>query len=84
MKRKRGHSIPFLRDPESGPPRPLYLQLYRRISEGVLGGAIASGARLPSARTLASEEGVSRNTVEAAYRQLQVEGFVERRVGSGT
>ncbi|MFW6084014.1 MAG: PLP-dependent aminotransferase family protein, partial [Gemmatimonadota bacterium] len=84
MKQKRGQSIPLLREPESQPARPLYVQLYRRVREGVLRGTIAPGTRLPSARTLASEEGISRNTVEAAFRQLQAEGFVERRVGAGT
>lgn len=84
MKHKRGHSIPFMRVSGSESHRPLYLQLYMRVSEGVLRGVIAPGSRLPSARTLAQEEGVSRNTVEAAFRQLQAEGFVERRVGSGT
>lgn len=64
--------------------RPLYVQLYRRVRDGVLRGAIPPGTRLPSARTLAREEGISRNTVEAAYGQLRAEGFVVRRIGSGT
>lgn len=70
--------------PRDANGQPLYLQLYRRIRDGVLQGAIPPGTRLPSARTLARAEGVSRNTVEAAYRQLGAEGFLVRRVGSGT
>jgi GntR family transcriptional regulator / MocR family aminotransferase len=84
MKASRGHSIPFLEEPTPESGLPLYRQLYRRIREGVLRGAIGPGTRLPSARTIAREEGVSRNTVEAAFSQLQAEGFVVRRVGSGT
>jgi GntR family transcriptional regulator/MocR family aminotransferase len=84
MKEAGGHSIPLLREPGKESGRPLYMQLYRRIREGVLEGAIPPGTRLPSARTLAREEGISRNTVEAAFRQLLAEGFVTRRVGSGT
>lgn len=84
MKKTRGHSIPFLEGPASSPGLPLYRQLYRRIRDGVVAGSIAPGSRLPSARTIAREEGISRNTVEAAFSQLQAEGFVVRRVGSGT
>ncbi|MFW6202075.1 MAG: GntR family transcriptional regulator, partial [Gemmatimonadota bacterium] len=83
-KRSGGPSIPLLREPGAGSGRPLYRQLYRRIREAILRGAIPPGTRLPSARTLAREEGISRNTVEAAVRQLRAEGFVVRRVGSGT
>lgn len=62
----------------------LHARLYRQLRERVLAGVLRAGARLPSARTLAADLGVSRNTVEAAYGQLQAEGFVERRVGAGT
>lgn len=84
MKDSRGQSIHMLDEPDTDPGRPLYIRLYLRIRDGVLQGAIAPGTRLPSARVLARELGVSRNTVEAALRQLQAEGFVVRRVGSGT
>ena len=63
---------------------PLYTQLYRRFREAILSGALDAGSRLPSARTLAADLRVSRNTVEAAFLQLTSEGFVVRRVGSGT
>ena len=63
---------------------PLHLRLYRRLRASIVGGSLAPGTRLPSSRTLARDLGVSRNTVEAALSQLDAEGFVERRVGSGT
>ncbi|MBL8984804.1 MAG: PLP-dependent aminotransferase family protein [Gemmatimonadetes bacterium] len=63
---------------------PLYTQLYRRLRDEVLSGSLKPGARLPSARTLAADLRLSRNTVEAAIRQLTAEGFVVRRIGSGT
>ncbi len=63
---------------------PLYRRLYRQLRAHVLSGQLAPGTRLPSARTLASDLRVSRNTVEAAMAQLVDEGFVERRVGAGT
>jgi GntR family transcriptional regulator / MocR family aminotransferase len=63
---------------------PLHVQLYRQLREHILRGVLKPGARLPSARTLAADLRVSRNTVEASLAQLTVEGFIERRVGAGT
>jgi GntR family transcriptional regulator / MocR family aminotransferase len=63
---------------------PAYRQLYRRISAAVLDGTLAEGARLPSARALASQLGVARGTVEAAYGQLAGEGYIQGRGAAGT
>jgi GntR family transcriptional regulator / MocR family aminotransferase len=63
---------------------PLHVQLYRQLRAHILSGALAPGALIPSARTMAADLGVSRNTVEAAIGQLWAEGFVVRRVGVGT
>jgi len=60
---------------------PLTEQIYRQIREGVRGGRIGGGLRLPSSRALAGALGVSRNTVTAAYELLQAEGVVS--VGRG-
>jgi GntR family transcriptional regulator/MocR family aminotransferase len=62
----------------------LYQQLYRQLREHILSGALTAGEALPSARTLAGDLGISRNTVEAALSQLVEEGFIVRQVGSGT
>src|SRR5262245_76256 len=59
-------------------------QLYRALRGAILGGVLPPGARLPSSRALASEVGVSRNTVLLAYAQLLDEGYVTGRRGSGT
>ncbi|MEZ5332136.1 MAG: PLP-dependent aminotransferase family protein [Thermoanaerobaculia bacterium] len=63
---------------------PLFRQIYRTVREAILDGRLAPGTRLPSTRTLARDLCVSRTTAEEAFAQLQAEGFVERRVGSGT
>ncbi|MBP6216268.1 MAG: PLP-dependent aminotransferase family protein [Luteimonas sp.] len=62
----------------------LQAQLTRALRQGILGGRFASGSRLPATRWLASELGVSRNTVLAAYEQLRAEGFLEGHAGSGS
>ena len=63
---------------------PAYRQLYRRISAAVLDGTLVHGARLPSARALASQLGLARGTVEAAYGQLAGEGYIQGRGAAGT
>ncbi|MFD0986084.1 MocR-like pyridoxine biosynthesis transcription factor PdxR [Methyloligella solikamskensis] len=54
--------------------------LRRLIAEG----HIPPGDRLPSSRLLAKEAGVSRDTVESVYQQLELEGYLQRKSGSGT
>lgn len=54
--------------------------LRRRLSQGEW----AAGARLPSEPALAEELGVSRVTVRAALAQLENDGIINRRHGSGT
>src|SRR5690348_16546875 len=63
---------------------PLYRQLYERLRGSILTGQLEAGTRLPSTRVLASELGVSRTTTALAYEQLQMEGYLESRVGDGT
>lgn len=62
---------------------PLYRQLYKRLKEQILEGAIAAGEKLPSLRSLSQQLGISITTIESAYNQLLVEGYVESRPQSG-
>jgi GntR family transcriptional regulator / MocR family aminotransferase len=63
---------------------PLYRQLHDRLRAQILDGQLEAGARLPSTRALAAQLGVSRTTTALAYELLQVEGYVQSRVGDGT
>ena len=63
---------------------PLYRQLYFAIREAILAGRLRPATRLPSTRSLATDLGVSRNTVVIAFEQLLAEGYVEGRIGAGT
>lgn len=63
---------------------PLSRQIYSEIAQGILSGQLKPGARIPSARQLGTDLGVSRNTVNAAYDQLSAEGYIERTVGAGS
>lgn len=58
--------------------------LERALRDAVRDGRLAPGERLPATRRLASELGISRNTVKAAYDQLVAEGYLTARQGAGT
>jgi 2-aminoadipate transaminase len=63
---------------------PIYRQLYERLREQILAGALPEGTRLPPERTLAERLGVNRSTVVHAYRDLAADGLISQRVGSGS
>lgn len=63
---------------------PLHARIQRAIRQLILDGALGAGRALPASRALARSLSVSRDTVEAAYAQLHAEGFIERKVGSGS
>ena len=82
---KHSNSIPFAAVAvEADSEVPLYRQLYENLRQAILAGQLAAGTRLPSTREIASELGLSRNTVMNAFEQLLAEGYVEGHVGSGT
>lgn len=61
-----------------------YRALADGLAEAIRSGRLAVDDRLPAERGLASEIGVSRNTVVAAYEELRDRGLVRTRAGSGT
>ncbi len=62
---------------------PLYQQIARQLKEAVLSGELTSDYRLPSSRQLAKMLAVARITVTQAYEQVQNEGYIVSRPGSG-
>ena len=58
-------------------------QIVAQVTLGILSGELAAGERLPSIRELARRFGLHANTVSAGYRQLEIEGWVAPRKGSG-
>ena len=59
-------------------------RVYQVLQQAIFDGSISPGSRLPASRDLAKELDISRNTVLAAYEQLQAEGYIQTRTGSGT
>jgi DNA-binding FadR family transcriptional regulator len=62
-------------------------RLYRQVADQMRGlierGELPAGSRLPAERELAQMLGVSRPTVREALIVLEVEGFIDIRMGSG-
>ena len=59
-------------------------RLCHTLREAITRGHLQHQQRLPSSRQLAEDLSLSRVTVEAAYAQLESEGYLERRAGRGT
>jgi DNA-binding transcriptional regulator YhcF (GntR family) len=68
----------------SDDPLPVYQQLVDQLRLLVGTGELRPGSRLPSARHLAANLGVNRNTALRAYMVLAREGVFEGRRGGGT
>ena len=58
-------------------------QLITQVVLGILTREMPPGERLPSTRELARRFGIHPNTASAAYRELEQEGWLEFRHGSG-
>ena len=62
---------------------PIYLQLMEQVKHAIETGALQPGDQLPGIRPLAEELVMNVNTVAKAYRELEHEGVIELRHGSG-
>lgn len=63
---------------------PVYRQIQNFLREQIQSGALPPEAQLPATRELAASLGVSRTTTINAYAELEAEGLVYGRHGSGT
>jgi DNA-binding transcriptional MocR family regulator len=63
--------------------KPIYNKVYNQLRYQILSGELPIGSSLPPERKLAEQLGVSRNTVVRAYSELEAEGFIAGRMGSG-
>ena len=71
----------FTLNPSAG--QPLYLQLILQIQHAIETGVLQAGDALPGLRVLAQELVVSPNTVVKAYAELERDGLIDIRHGSG-
>lgn len=62
---------------------PLYVQIANRLLEAMRTGALPAGAKLPSVRSMASQQGVAQSTVVQAYHWLEDAHAITARPRSG-
>ena len=75
--------VPFVAvDETSGVP--LYQQIYIGIREHIVAGSLTAGSKLASSRRMATELGVSRFTIVAAFDALLSEGYLVASPRGGT
>ena len=63
---------------------PIYLQIIDETKRALARGELLPGDRVPAQRDLAKQIKVNPNTVQRAYREMEVQGIVETRRGEGT
>jgi len=68
-------------NPSSGVP--VYLQIIEQVKHVIATGAVNAGEQLPSVRQMAEDLLINPNTVARAYRDLEQEGIIELKHGSG-
>lgn len=65
-------------------PEPLYHQIASQLRGLILGGQLAEHTALPSIRELAARLRCSAITIRRVYQDLESEGLIRTRQGSGT
>ena len=63
---------------------PLYSQLYNKLKHMLEAGILLPDMKLPSVRSMAEILGINQITVVTAFKQLENEGYVYKKPGSGT
>ncbi len=63
---------------------PIYLQIIAEFKRQIATGLLKPGDKLPSQRDLAAQLRVNANTVQRAYREMEILGLVETLRGQGT
>ena len=61
----------------------IYQQIVDQVKAQVADGALKRGDRLPSVRDLSQDLGINVNTAYKAYRELETQGVIRMRVGTG-
>jgi GntR family transcriptional regulator len=69
---------------DTNDPRAIYQQVADGIKELIARGKLAEGTPLPPVRQLAADLGVNLNTIATAYRELQKDGLIATKHGSGS
>lgn len=64
-------------------PRPVYEQIVDGLRKMIISGVFAPEEKLPSVRELTRQLAINPNTVQKAYRELEVLGYIYSVPGKG-
>lgn len=56
--------------------RPIYVQIMDALRQQIASGVLRQEEKLPSVRELAASLSINPNTIQRAYRQLEMEGWI--------
>ena len=63
--------------------RPIYAQIIDTYRSQIAAGILRNGDKLPSVRDLASQLAINPNTIQRAYRELEMAGWIATVPGKG-
>ena len=63
--------------------RPIYTQIVDNFKTQICAGILQTGDKLPSVRELAGELAINPNTIQRAYRELEMAGWIATVPGKG-
>lgn len=63
--------------------RPIYTQIIDGFRDQILAGILQNGDKLPSVRELAQQLTINPNTIQRAYRELEMQGWIATVPGKG-
>ena len=64
--------------------RPIYSQIIDGFREQIVAGVLRQGDKMPSVRELAAELTINPNTIQRAYRELEMQGWIASVPGKGS
>ncbi|MEG0779768.1 MAG: GntR family transcriptional regulator [Oscillospiraceae bacterium] len=64
--------------------RPIYEQIRDGLRKLIVTGALGADDKLPSVRALASQLAINPNTIQRAYNELEIEGYIYSVPGKGS
>ena len=62
---------------------PIYAQIKENLRHQIISGILTPGDKLPSVRELATQLSINPNTIQRAYNELELEGFIISVLGKG-
>jgi GntR family transcriptional regulator len=64
--------------------KPIYEQLIDKMKELIINEVLKPDEQLPSVRQLAQQLTINPNTIQKAYRELELQGFIYSQQGKGS